>query len=266
MKEADLVFGEKYAIDRSTAMAAECWTVVKKEPAAPGKSRSRMYVITQQSSADTVREERIDAGKILMPWSEYEKTPAYAQMHFEQVTQALHEQVGSEVEKWWDLTHAWLLATVGGYGYSCGLPSAVPVGSYRAALDLDTFLTTALSRMQISMPLAAFIKITELPLPDTASVEAAIEQRVEITNNLHRQRLPHLEATVAEMLNDPDASNAWELRRAVDDYAAALDLTDTPGPHPTMVKLAKQFPQWDFVHALTERQVLRYLIQYLEAQ
>lgn len=233
MKEADIVFDDWYAVEVDSHV--QRWKIDYKHPAAPGKSRSRMYRISNENGLyrDT------DASKIRMPWVKYERTPEYSEKRRAQVQGDLDGRVYAAMSDWMDTLREYLTSLLGPYAPPnrpvLTMTNGVPPRAHTAVSTAE-FLDQVEKATYLNIPLKALIKLGDIPLPPTASIDAAIDQRKEVNDHLLVQSLPLLERRAMQLA---EFNHEMWRNDETADYIRALILSGTPGPHPPLVKLAE---------------------------
>lgn len=266
MKEADIQYKQLYAVEPYEGQGREllCMVVETKMPPKAGASRSRMYRCRMHGDSNA-SPQFIDASKILMSWADYEKTPEYAERHLETVTQALDASVHQAKQNWARTLESYVIAATPKSKNGQTVVGVRLLGRTDTVEDLvDTVMGGS-----VHTDIGAIVRLGQLPIPDTAPVQAAMDHRQETLASLTRQVLPHREARLLAGMREARAANVdgrWVngSRIALENYVDDLALTGIEGPHELLVELSKAFPTEPWLKELTQQPQFHYLIPYLD--
>jgi hypothetical protein len=254
VKEADIQFGEWYAVKNDDGDIVR-EKVLSKVPVQPGKTRSRMYILEH-----AYLEPRVDASKIMMPWSQYEQTDEYARDHVSKLGHTLDHEVAKAVTDW-NFSFLQFLSQITG---SEQVPRAPHYRVYSSA-SVDEFFERILSTTVVTLSAKKLMALADIPVPPAHNVQALIEQRNEVLRQSYGQLLPRLaaatEASIDAYENGPPLTVLDD--KPLSEFVDALRVTGDSTPHPTLIRVAQTFPSWHFVAALASESQFSYLLRYL---
>lgn len=266
MKEADIAFNDLYAIaPYGNGGEVQCMVVRRKCPPKPGASRSRMYQCSDPGSDRTIK---YDASKILMPWSEYEKTAEYAERHLATVKDAMDRSVRAAAERWAVTVRDLVVASLGAD------PNAYVSGILFGAGSTDLSLNAIAERVMVGHVTTNYqtiLQMTGAPLPSTAAIQEAIDERDAVVGQAIRNSLPQritaLEAEWDELCGIP--TTLWEfgtwIAHNLPNLVRDLTSAQVDGPHRLLVEIAKKQPGNQFLKTVAaESAQFNYLIQHLD--
>jgi hypothetical protein len=252
MKEADITFGSLYLCEIDGDK--HCKRIVRKVPPEAGRQRSRTYVWENPDGTQPVYDFMVDASKIICPWSEYEKTPEYAERHRARVMSELEATLSSSLSIWYEQLRQYVRTLTGATMAVSYLPYDVRNG-VESVQDFEERIL----KQRVTLSLADLVKYTKIPLPPLDAVQTAFETKAEIESQFLKASLPATEGALLEAIDTGGYSIAQ-----VNQYVSAVTKTGTPGPHAPLVKLAVSDPRDSFLKGLTEDDQFAYLIPHLD--
>lgn len=256
MKEADIVFGERYAVD--TGNSKTCYIVVDKVPVQPGKTRSRTYNCRQPDSQNQWVTQ-VDASKIVMRWSEYEKTEEYFQAHSEDVNRQLMSSMAAAQRTWVETLGEYVQAILP--GTDSERVARVYMAGTMPHREPDDFIQWALRRSTVTISVEQFLQMSgnEYILPPDDEIRSVQELRHDVEKEHAAHLLPKKEEEIREIMTTQGGVGEYAIR----DYVALLTTLDIPGPHPLLLEMVQQAPAASIWRELTADPRFGYLIAHL---
>lgn len=255
MKEADINFGSLYLCEIDGTK--ECKRILRKVPPEPGRQRSRTYVWENPDGTQPTYDFTVDASKIICPWSEYEKTPEYAERHRAKVLSQLNGAVNTAINTWYEQLRQYLSTIT-----KANLANAYVTYDLRSAENIDDLMSRVM-QLKVLVPLGDFINLTQVPLPPTNALEAAFETRGDVEQQFLAQELPEIEQALLTEVGNLSSSGDGALAH-LDRYLEIIRKLGTPAEHLPLTRLASIIPKSRFLKSLTEEDQFKYLIPRLD--